>query len=277
MESVFYGIDTSLFQDVHGVSALLSAAEMLSKQSPEISSAFIQFAAGLVENFLIQTGSSPEHDEAFAPLIKLSNEMKETTKTSAKAVERFADALIAASDGQNAIDFCRLAYLAYSSCSIFGRVHQRVLLKLAKVETMIGVEKNNLNLTFSSAVDEVDEYQSSSPLSAIQSQDFQNSQEQQTQELPAAQQPTSPQMPPQQPIFQPPPFQPIPQNIQSPQPQNDNQTANVNNINQPVATNESDTKTIERLAEIAKDAFSAGQMDIALTALNAAISELQKK
>lgn len=252
MQTVYYGIDTSLFQDVQGVSALLSAAEMLSKQSPEISSAFIQYSAGLVENYLIQTGSSSEHDEAYAPLIKLSNEMKSTTKTSAKAVERFGDALIAASDGQNAIDFCRLAYLAYSSCSIFGRVPQRVLLKLAKVEAMIGVEKNNLNLTYSSVVDEIDEYQSSAPLSASQSQNLQNNNQFENQQK--QQQPPQPQQ------LQQPPFMPVPQNST----ENSDKNKNV-------------TKTIEQLAEMAKDAFAAGQMDIALTAINAAISELQKK
>ena len=265
MQSVFYGIDTSLFQDVHGVSALLSAAEMLSKQSPQISSAFVQFAAGLVENYLTQTGSSAEHDEAFAPLMKLSNQMKENTKTSAAVVERFADALIAASDGQTAIDFCRLAYLAYNSMSIFGQVPQRVLLKLSKVETMIGVGKHDLNLTFSSALDETD-YQSPSQTQEIQQSQYIPTQT--TQQLP-----------------QPPPYNPPPahyfensqstlstQNIPTP---NDTANDSDNDFNEQ-EPKKADTKTIESLAQIAKDAFSAGQMDVALTAINAAIAELQK-
>ncbi|KAK8890088.1 hypothetical protein M9Y10_034847 [Tritrichomonas musculus] len=270
MQSVFYGIDTSLFQDVHGVSALLSAAEMLSKQSPQISSAFVQFAAGLVENYLTQTGSSAEHDEAFAPLMKLSNQMKENTKTSAAVVERFADALIAASDGQTAIDFCRLAYLAYNSMSIFGQVPQRVLLKLSKVETMIGVGKHDLNLTFSSALDETD-YQSPSQTQEIQQSQYIPTQT--TQQLP------------QPPQFQPPPYNPPPahylensqstlstQNIPTP---NDTANDSDNDFNEQ-EPKKADTKTIESLAQIAKDAFSAGQMDVALTAINAAIAELQK-
>lgn len=270
MQTVFYGIDTSLFQDVHGVSALLSAAEMLSKQSPHISSAFVQFAAGLVENYLTQTGSSAEHDEAFAPLMKLSNQMKENTKTSAAVVERFADALIAASDGQTAIDFCRLAYLAYNSMSIFGQVPQRVLLKLSKVETMIGVGKHDLNLTFSSALDETD-YQSPSQTQEIQQSQYIPTQT--TQQLP------------QPPQFQPPPYNPPPahylensqstlstQNIPTP---NDTANDSDNDFNEQ-EPKKADTKTIESLAQIAKDAFSAGQMDVALTAINAAIAELQK-
>ena len=71
-----------------------------------------------------------------------------------------------------------------------------------------------------------------------------------------------------------------PNNINIPNSSNSNDNLNTNNNIQsyiPQNKSQTDTKTIERITEIAKNAFAAGQMDIALTAINAAISELQKK
>lgn len=229
---MYFGIDTSNFKEVAGVEALLSAAEMLKGEYPFISSPLVQYASGLVENYLVQAGSDPQKDSSFSSLKKLAEQMKSTTQSTPAQIERFGDALMASADGNTKTDFYRLAYLAYNSISIYNKIPQRVLMKLAKIEPRLGLDQSNLHLSNTHTTQ-----QSPIPLPTL----------------------PKPQKEAYQPLGN--------ENQQSTNTRPDQHTENTSNALNQNARN---------LTELARNAFAAGQNDVAFTAINAAINELQK-
>ncbi|OHS94548.1 hypothetical protein TRFO_39280 [Tritrichomonas foetus] len=128
---MYFEVDTNIFRDVPGVPALLSAAEMLQQKLPEISGVFARYAAGLVQNHLAQNGSSPDRDAAFSAL---NSKVGRCQCADARELERFADALVASSDGPYSSDFIKLAYLSYTAMSLFGALPSRIITKMSKTE-----------------------------------------------------------------------------------------------------------------------------------------------
>ena len=130
----FCGLNTQLFESVPCLGALLSAAEMLQQTSPLISGAFMKYANALIENYLAQTGSTNELDAALAPFTQRANAAQ---AASARDLERFGDALVAAAEDDTAVDFHKIAYLCYTATSIYGVMTSRVMQKMSKAEQIL--------------------------------------------------------------------------------------------------------------------------------------------
>ena len=130
----FCGLNTQLFESVPCLGALLSAAEMLQQTSPTISGAFMKYANALIENYLAQTGSTEELDAALAPFTQRANAVQ---AASARDLERFGDALVAAAEDDTAVDFHKIAYLCYTATSIYGVMTSRVMQKMSKAEQIL--------------------------------------------------------------------------------------------------------------------------------------------
>ena len=130
----FCGLNTQLFESVPCLGALLSAAEMLQQTSPLISGAFMKYANALIENYLAQTGSTDELDAALAPFTQRANAAQ---AASARDLERFGDALVAAAEDDTAVDFHKIAYLCYTATSIYGVMTSRVMQKMSKAEQIL--------------------------------------------------------------------------------------------------------------------------------------------
>jgi hypothetical protein len=107
---------------------------LLKSVAPPISGALLRYASGLLENELAQTGSNATLDSAFSPLRNLSASLP---CASARDLERFGDALLAASSGPFSLDFYRFAYLCYAAYSFHGELPLRLSQKLAKCEHII--------------------------------------------------------------------------------------------------------------------------------------------
>jgi hypothetical protein len=132
---MFCGISTALFDSfVPSISALLSAAEMLQSRFPRIRGAFIRYAAGLIENHLVDIRNTAQFDAAFAPLRTMA---QSATVAPVDELERFGNSLLAAGDPSTANEFYRLAYLAYCATSIHGPIPPRIGQKIAKLAPML--------------------------------------------------------------------------------------------------------------------------------------------
>ncbi|OHT04336.1 hypothetical protein TRFO_28160 [Tritrichomonas foetus] len=136
---MYCGVNSHAFSDTQGVPAILSAAEMLQPRFPKIAGAFVRFASGIVQNFLAQSGSTPELDAAFVALAQAANQSPCAT---VKELERFADSLVASADGIYSADFYRIAYLAYTATSMQGPLSNRVITKMTRAEQFLELDEN---------------------------------------------------------------------------------------------------------------------------------------
>lgn len=133
----YCGVNTDLFEGIPCISGLLSVSEMLQNKRPKIAGALLRYAIALIQNYLVQMGSSPQIDESLASLNKLAAAEAAAT---ASELERFADALIAAADGETLVEFNKIGYMCYTAGSLYGPLPNRVLQKLAKTEQVLGVD-----------------------------------------------------------------------------------------------------------------------------------------
>jgi hypothetical protein len=131
---MYCGINVTAFPDVPGLSALLSAAEMLQPKCPLISGSFVHYALALLQRSIASSGRA-DLSPALLPLQQTASQVR---PGSAGDLERFGDALCAIADGRTAADFYRLAYLAYASTSLFGQPSPRILQKITKTQQSIG-------------------------------------------------------------------------------------------------------------------------------------------
>lgn len=282
----YCGVNTDIFPNVPSMSALLSAAEMFHASCPEISGAFMKYALALAENQIAMTGSSPQIDQALAPLIM---NVSRCQVASAKTLEQFGDALFAAADGPSAQDFHRIAYLCYSATSIYGLLAPRVAAKVMKAEQIVNGE---MTPGFGNMTQSVPSFTPGSqpPQFGAPPPSF-------TQSTgppvftPGPQPPQFGAPPPSftqsagPPVFtsgsQPPPYGGPP--VFTPGPSPSAGPPVFTPVSQPppgaVSTTyqapETPAKAVE-LVELASNAFNAGANDVAFSALQAAISELKK-
>lgn len=133
----YCGVNTDLFEGIPCIGGLLSVSEMLQSKRPKIAGALLRYAIALIQNYLVQMGSSHEIDESLASLNKLASAGPAAT---AGELERFADALIAAADGETLVEFNKIGYMCYTAGSLYGPLPNRVLQKLAKTEQVLGVD-----------------------------------------------------------------------------------------------------------------------------------------
>ena len=130
----YLGVNTRLFEGVPSLGAILSAAEMLQQKCPLISGALVKYAVALIENNLAQVGSTQELDAALAPLAQRAGA---SHAAGARDLERFGDALVAAAVDDYAVDFYKLGYLCYTATSIYGPLTTRLQQKLSKAENLL--------------------------------------------------------------------------------------------------------------------------------------------
>lgn len=127
---MYLNVNAKSFGDIPSVPALLSLSEMMFQKKPDISSVFLNYATKLIQNQFARAGSTPDRDAAFATLQAQAQQMKLPPP---KTVESFANSLVASASGQYANDFYQIAYLAYASLSIYGPLSNSIQSRIVNV------------------------------------------------------------------------------------------------------------------------------------------------
>jgi hypothetical protein len=141
---LFFGFDASGLADVDGVLCLLSAAEMLQQKLPKIYATFIHYSSALVTNFIAEN-STQGLELAAAPLRSLAQSCRPAPVAE---VERFGDSLVAGADGDTALAFNRLAYLAYCATSMYGPMTPRISNKIQRLAQAFSSGNFSLGASF---------------------------------------------------------------------------------------------------------------------------------
>lgn len=133
---MFSNINTTPLAVVPSVPAILSAAEMLEDQFPDIAGSFIQYATLLCEDYFSKHPSNPEIDRSMKDLQELNASISEISiRSTAKELEQFGDSLIATADITDLpTEMTRLVYLLYGATSIYGKISDKVNKKMQKLE-----------------------------------------------------------------------------------------------------------------------------------------------
>ena len=137
---MYCGIDTTLFKDIPGVQGILSAAEFLNSSQSQIAGAFIHYASSLVQNYLAKAGSTPELDQAFSALKQTAAIFPAANQ---KDLEIFGDKLVASASGTFSSDFYRIGYIAYAAISLYGSLPPRILNKISNAQQQMGIDETS--------------------------------------------------------------------------------------------------------------------------------------
>lgn len=290
---MFCNINTAPLSTVKSVASLLSAAEMLENDLPDISGSFITYAFMLCEDHFSKNPTNPIIDESFSELKDLSTI---STVSSAKELEQFGDSILAAADDSPLPnEMYRLAYLSYAATSIHGSTSHRVNQKMKRIETKILPQANdfqNQNLYQHTNIQRIPTHP---PTTNYMNHNFNNNFSlngipQQPNYLPKQtfSQPSQISDPsmitiPSYPKIESPHFDRIKDQAQNHEPNqhssqktNHADTSHPHPIQNQTKIPESQKKCKE-LVEIAKVAFKNGSLKVAYAAMAAAIKELEKK
>lgn len=132
----FWGIDSESLEDIKGASVALSAAEMLETSNPSISAAFGTYALQLIENAIVLFGETPEFMDARQKIIQ---HISGKPVADEKQLDRFGSSIyMAAESSKYQKDLMQLAYLAYACTSIHGPMKAPIIHRMEKAEKGIG-------------------------------------------------------------------------------------------------------------------------------------------
>lgn len=274
---MYCGIDTTLFKDIPGVQGILSAAEFLNSSQSQIAGAFIHYASSLVQNYLAKAGSTPELDQAFSALKQTAAIFPAANQ---KDLEIFGDKLVASASGTFSSDFYRIGYIAYAAISLYGSLPPRILNKISNAQQHMGIDET------SAAPYGNNQLSSNGPPLFTPNGPPQFTPNGPPQFTPSVPQQFSSSVPPQSTPNGPPQFTPgvPPQftpNGQSQPNLNMNSSYNQNiptgapQFSGSVNNKQKSKENALKLAEIAKDALSSGNPDVAVSSIIAAMNELK--
>lgn len=265
---MYCGINTQIFKDIPCISGIVSAAEMLLPRYPTIAGSFLQYATGLVQNYLSQAGSTPELDQAYSMLKQVTSNCQFANP---KDLESFGDCLVASANEPYTADFYRLAYVAYASTSFYGQISTRVLNKIANTQQYLNLDSTNVSLQFTQGISS--QFPGGGPPQFTPYGSTPNGPPQFTPNGPPQFTPNGP------PQFT--PFGDTKSTSTLPKQAPSNSTYNQGFPQYPtnITTNNASNPNANplKLAEMAKNAMDSGNNDMALSLIYAAMKELEKK
>jgi len=125
----FWGVDSSVLDQVDGATAVVSAAEMLETDYPVIAGAFGKYSMDLIDNAIVVFG---ENDEMIGAKRKIASHCSSLPIGSPKQLEDFAKTLVSKPNCSK--DLKKLAYLAFSAISIHGPLEEKIISQINLVD-----------------------------------------------------------------------------------------------------------------------------------------------